>query len=580
MHWLFALTTFRIMTGAYYRHLISSFVIFFIVLLPTLSYSQESRPRIRETNPNYDQGDWVSYSVARFVTSIAVGTEYVYFGTTESGITRYDQFRNSWDFPWTTSNGLADNEILALAFDQTTGYLWCASRTAVSFYHPTGKRWHNSFNDEFGLPFSDEIESIGVAKNRILFLTRGGRLFESNKFGGIVLVANTIFDNPLRDQNVRWFGKAASRLKNLPHFFMSNGYLFNPVGIIEDFNFRRAEISAAVPDNWGNLWIGTRGLGAGKGDLNSMQLSMLNYGIAKRGVNALNFHNEVLWIASASRSNQSQQSITAWDLNRDTWKIYDQRSISGLTSDEVNSITVDGDTIWFSTGYGLSLYSTKSGNWKTYDRFDGLSDNIIFDTVTDDSTIWVGTANGIDRIEKNSLGKKDSLKISPVSPGNLTIVEVYDLELMENLLWAATNQGIYVYDTYKREGGFSNEIGGPTTNVINSISRYENEIWFGSLEGIDVFDVEKQEWRGVPEGRFFPRTRVNRIVATKKAVWAGTDQGVMKYNRKTKSWRTFTIEDGLIDNHVNAILLDGDHIWFGTDLGLTCFFWDSPNRID
>ena len=127
------------MTGAYYRHLISSFVIFFIVLLPTLSYSQESRPRIRETNPNYDQGDWVSYSVARFVTSIAVGTEYVYFGTTESGITRYDQFRNSWDFPWTTSNGLADNEILALAFDQTTGYLWCASRTAVSFYHPLAK---------------------------------------------------------------------------------------------------------------------------------------------------------------------------------------------------------------------------------------------------------------------------------------------------------------------------------------------------------------------------------------------------------------------------------------------------------
>ena len=562
------------------KYLIPSLFFSLILTNWTQIYSQESHPRIRETNPNYEQGDWISYSVARFVTSIAVGTEYVYFGTTQSGITRYDQFRNSWDFPWTTSNGLADNEIWSVAFDKDTGYLWCSSRTAISYYHPTAQKWHNSFKDEFGLPFSDKIESIGIASNRVLFLTQAGRLFESTKFGGIILTGNTSFGNPLNDQNVRWFGKAASRIKNLPHFFMSNGYLFNPVGIIEDFNFKKAKITAAVSDNWGNLWIGTWGLGAGKGDLRSLQLDMLDYGLAKTGVNALNFHNEVLWIASAKGSNQSQQSITAWDLNRDTWKTYDQRSISELTSDEFNSITVDGDTIWFSTRYGLSLYSTRTGNWKTYDRFDGLSDNIIFDTVTDDSTIWVGTANGIDRIVKNSLGKKDSLKISPVSPGNLTIVEVYDLELMENLLWAATNQGIYVYDTYKREGGFSDEIGGPTTNVIKSISRYENEIWFGSLAGIDVFDLEKQEWRGVPEGRFFPKTRVNRVIATKKAVWAGTDQGVMKYNRKTKSWRTFTIEDGLIDNHVNAILPDGDHIWFGTDLGLTRFFWNSPNRID
>ncbi len=568
------------MGRACFKYLCSFLLSFFIIVHATQTFSQESRPRIRETNPNYDQGDWISYSVARFITSIAIGTEYIYFGTTQSGITRYHQFRNSWDFPWTTSNGLADNEIGAVAFDEDTGYLWCASRTAISYYHPTGKKWYNSFKDEFGLPFSDDIESIGVAQNRILFLTRGGRLFESNKFGGIVLVANTSFGNPLREQNVRWFGKAANRVTNLPHFFMTNGYLFNPSGIVEDSNFKRAEITSAVSDNWGNLWIGTWGLGAGKGDLRSLQLDMLNFGIAKTAVSTLNFHNKVFWIASAQGGNENQQSITAWDLNRDTWETYNQRSISELKSDEFNSITVDADAIWFSTGYGLSLYSTTNGRWKTYDRFDGLSDNIIFDTVADDSMIWVGTANGIDRIVKNSLGKEDSLKISPVSPGNLTVVEVYDLELMENLLWAATNQGIYVYDTHKREGGFSDEIGGPTTNVIKSISRYENEIWFGSLEGIDVFDTEKQEWRGVPEGRFFPRTRVNRIIATKKAVWAGTDYGVMKYNRKSKSWRTFTIEDGLLDNRIYAILPDGDHIWFGSELGLTRFYWNSPNRID
>lgn len=556
-----------------------SFLSFILATHTTSAYPQEQSPRIRATNPNYDQGDWVSYSVARFVTSIAVGTEYVYFGTLHSGITRFQQFSNRWDFPWTTSNGLADNEIRTVAFDENTGYLWCASRTAISYYHPTAKKWYNSFKDEFGLPFSDDIENIGVAPNRILFLSRGGRLFESNKFGGIILIGNTNRGNPLRNPDVRWFGKVANR-KNLPQFFMSNGYLFDPSGLVEDFNFRRAEVVAAVPDNWGNLWIGTWGLGAGRGDVRSLQLEMLDFGLVNSSVSALNLHKDILWIGGSESSRIQRNGITAWDLNRQIWRSYDRRSISNLDSDQINSITVDGDNIWFSTGHGLTRYSNKSGRWKTYDLFDDLSDNVIFDTVVDDSSIWVGTANGIDQILKKSFARKDSLDVKKISPGNLTIVEVYDLERMENLLWAATNQGIYVYNMKKREGGFSDEIGGPTGRVIKTISRYENELWFGSQEGIDVFDVQKQEWRGVPEGRAFPNTSVNRILATKRAVWAGTNRGVFKYNRKTKSWRTFTIKDGLIDNNVNAILPDGDNIWFGTNLGLTHFFWNSPNRVD
>ncbi|MFQ5751434.1 MAG: hypothetical protein ACE5HI_05505, partial [bacterium] len=144
--------------------------------------------RNRESNPNYEQGDWKSYSVARYITSITVGHQYVYFGTRQSGITRYDQFQNRWDFPWTTSNGLADNEIWALAFDFDTGYLWCASHTAISYYHPTARRWTNYFKDEFGLPMVDEVESIRIESNKIFFKTQAGRLYETMKFGSVILV--------------------------------------------------------------------------------------------------------------------------------------------------------------------------------------------------------------------------------------------------------------------------------------------------------------------------------------------------------------------------------------------------------
>ncbi|MFQ5772324.1 MAG: two-component regulator propeller domain-containing protein, partial [bacterium] len=541
--------------------------IYLVAVSQVCVYSQEPFLRNRESNPNYEQGDWKSYSVARYITSITVGHQYVYFGTRQSGITRYDQFQNRWDFPWTTSNGLADNEIWALAFDFDTGYLWCASHTAISYYHPTARRWTNYFKDEFGLPMVDEVESIRIESNKIFFKTQAGRLYETMKFGSVILVADTNFS------------KGRNRTANYPHFFMTNGYLFDPEGIVEDFHFRSAKVEVAYEDNWGNYWIGTDGLGAGKGDRRSLLLEMLDFGLINASVHAMTFHEGVLWIGGIKNFG-ANRGITAWDLSRATWHYYDQRDISALRSDKIYAITPDGDNLWFSTGYGLTRYAPKNNSWKTFDNFDGLSDNQIYDTVVDDSSIWVGTANGIDRILKKNLTKKDSLKIERISPGNLTIVEVYDLELMENLLWAGTDGGIYIYDTTKREGGFSAEIEGPLDRVVTTISRYGNEIWFGSSAGIDVYDIKKKQWLGVPEGRFFPNTPINRILATKDAVWAATNQGVLKYNRKSKSWRKFTTEDGLINNRVNTILLDGDYIWFGTDRGLTQFYWNDPNRVD
>lgn len=541
-------------------------------------FAQDFTLRPRGTNSGYQEGDWVSYSVGRFVSSIAVGRDYIYFGTRQSGITRYHQFQNRWDFPWTTSNGLADNEIWAVAYDFDTNYIWCASHSAVSYYRPTSRMWENAYKDEFGLPLPDEIVSIGIGRDRILFESRGGRLFESAKFGGPIIVAAN--SNGGSNNAISWFGRRAQRGVKLPPFFANRGYLFNAEGVVEDFNFRRADVVAAVEDQWGNMWIATWGLGAGRGDVRTLQLEMLEFGLANSSVDALTFQDNVLWMGG-SKITANNHGITAWDLDRDIWKTYEQRNISELLSDQIYAITPDGTTLLFSTGYGLSIYSSRKGEWRTFDRFDGLSGNIVFDAVANDSAIWVGSENGIDQIRKKGLAIKDSVHIHSISPeGGLLFTEVRDLELVENLLWAATDDGIYVYDTSKKEGGFSAEFEGPLVDLTTSIARYKNELWFGSARGIDVFDFEKREWLGVPEGRAFPNTFINKVVASKEAVWAATNSGVMKFDRKSKTWRTFTTQDGLIDNRVHALLLDGDYIWFGTERGVTQFYWNDPSRVD
>ncbi|MGB2989182.1 MAG: hypothetical protein WBC98_04420, partial [Candidatus Zixiibacteriota bacterium] len=56
-----------------------------VFILSTLAHSKRK----------YLEGDWVSYSVFRYVTSIAYDFDQVYFGTT-GGVTRYDRFNHHW----------------------------------------------------------------------------------------------------------------------------------------------------------------------------------------------------------------------------------------------------------------------------------------------------------------------------------------------------------------------------------------------------------------------------------------------------------------------------------------------------
>ena len=94
----------------------------FVLITPVLPAmaQDDSAARRHGSNPHYRPGDWLSYGVTRYVTSVATGTQEVYFGTT-GGITRYDLFHDRWNAPITVSDGLAANQITVVAFDAGAG---------------------------------------------------------------------------------------------------------------------------------------------------------------------------------------------------------------------------------------------------------------------------------------------------------------------------------------------------------------------------------------------------------------------------------------------------------------------------
>lgn len=536
----------------------------------------ETGRRIRGTNTHYEPGDWTSYSMSRWITSLAEGREHIYFGSS-GGVLRYNFYSNRWEPPWTTSDGLANNLVQVIAFDLNTDYLWCATANGISVYRPNFRRWENFYGDEFGLPGNDEIISIGFSDRNVWLESKRGQYFSSQNqqgyFGRV-----TPSDVPV--QQIVWFGARGNNLKNLPNFVMHGGYFFDPSGFIRDFRLNNYRVTSFLSDRWGSMWVGSWGAGVGRADYRIQILELIPYGLFVKNVNALEMDAEGnVWAGGVGIFNE-ESGITYWNTRNNVWTNYQARFNNRLFSDQVTSIALDDSCIWFGTQHGLACFSPQTNDWRTFDVSWGLGDNYVYDVEVDAGNVWIGTANGLSQIVKDSLRSK-KFRIQEIARRDLLRKNVYAIEIMQNLLWLGTEYGVYIYDTSKKTGGFEDDPNGPMNDAVRAVGVYDvKEVWFGLADGVEVYNLETQSWAGVPERRFLSSTMVNYIAVDSSAAWVATDNGVFKYDKVRKRWAHFGYEDGLLSDMVNCVLLDGDYVWFGTPEGMTRFYWNAPYRID
>ena len=565
----------------------------------TAGFASSSIPKYADANPRYRPGDWVSYGVTHFMSSVAIGPNEVYFGTT-SGILRYDIFQESWRTPYTTSDGLSDNKIRSVAYDSFSGFLWCATDQGVSRQHPASQRWTNYSKIEMGLFFSDDIISIGFDSETNWFETQTGKLIHQDKFGDLFIPGTK--NNTDEQLLIKWFGWRAIPQDPLPHFFMPAGYLFNPatsietnsffrtLGSVQDNRLRQASVTSVIDDSWGNLWMGTWGLGALKADINNVRADVLRFGLANERVDALLFEGDNLWIGGVHSRftfpfDESIQGITQWEspqLNYspgNDWEYFDARYNIDMSSDEVNNFAFDDNKLYCATEVGLNIYDKSKRRWQRILPWNGLVDERVNDVLIYGDGIFAATDLGLNYISLETIGE-DSLEIIEINPDELRHIQIYDLELQQNLLWLATEQGPFIYNLTTDESGYLADNEGPRDEITHSISFSDSVIWLGTDSGIDAFDVIHKRWLPTPARRIMPGIGINCVKADTDAVWVGTNRGVYKYHRRLQQWQHYTTSDGLLDNHVNAIALDGNIVWFGTDLGLTAFQWRVYHDFD
>ncbi len=560
-----------------FKKIFLSIMIFSLILFSKATTQEpDVPPRIRGTNTHYEPGDWMSYSMNRWVTSLAEGREYIYFGTS-GGVLRFNFYSNKWETPWTMSDGMADNHVQTVAYDFNTDYLWCSTPQGVSVYRTNFRRWENFFKDEFGLSLTDEIISIGFEDRYVWLESKLGQFFYSQNQEGVF--SKAVASNVPMEQ-IKWSGLRSNSLRNLPNLFMHGGYFFDPEGFIRDYRLNNYRITSYLKDTWGSIWVGSWGAGVGRADYRIQILELLPYGLFIKNVNAMEMDFDGnFWIGGIG-SFGDESGITYWDTRNNAWTNYQARFNNSLFSDQVTSIALDDSCVWFGTEHGLACFSPEEDDWRTFDVSFGLGDNYVFDVEVDSDNVWVGTANGLSQIIKDSLSTK-KFRLKEIARKDLLNKKVYAIEIMQNLLWLGTEYGVYIYDTAERTGGFEDDPNGPMNDEVRAVGIYEDkEVWFGLEDGVEVFYMDSTRWAAGPERRFLSSTFVNYIAVDEFSAWVATDNGVLKYDKERKRWVHFSTEDGLLSNYVNCILLDGDYVWFGTPEGLTRFYWNAPYRID
>lgn len=511
--------------------------IFLLPLLLTFAlYGQSVSTLSFDRFTHYDPDDWISYGSANYITSIDMGYDVIYFGTRNGGVLRYDLFSNRWLYPLTTSQGLRSNKILRLAYDLNSSQLYARTDMGVDVYNPGFRFWKRS--SEMDMP----------APNR-LPLPDGGN--KNALFAPYNRPAISAFPNLFTNRDISLF---------------NDGKIIGPYGN----NFK---ITDRLVDNNNFLWIGTNGLGIGRANLIDQHATFKRRYLSDMAVNDVLIKNKILWIAGPAQS-ETQPEIIRWNSKKNIWNYYKSGHTSAaIFSDKINVIEQSSNkTIYFGTSQGMFAKPYRK-DWKSL-LYTVLGDYTIFDIKSHNGQTFVGTDNGVFKIDDTTLSvtqvKRSVLLHVPVSKITLKGIHVY----------IGSDRGIFDYDQQNETITMLEMPTAISTNYISALAINKDSLWFSGAFGIGVYNIKTHAGRSFPLFNNNPFNTVSDIAITEFFVWFATDKGLLKYDPDRDYWYLYTTEDGLIDNRINHIDVQGDYLWLSTNRGLTRFRWYNGERYE
>ena len=605
------------------------FLIFLICILPKNIYASKM---MNFENLTIDNG--LSQATAEAIIQDSDG--YIWIGTND-GVNRYNgsEFK-VFDANDEDENSIISNYVTALIEDKNKN-LWVGtdeglSKINLNDYSINHYRYNKKNKDisyyAIIVMYMDDDGNLYMGNNKGVYLYNE-KIDDFDKIFGIengLIDENVYSINKDKDGNL-WIGTNQGL-----HKVDANSNKAYPYSVEDTKTSEWGKIKTIFFDN-DNMWVGTSENGLKRVDLKNNKVKSFevddedNSKLKSLSIrDIMNDSSGNIWMATDKGISQyinDEQFITYNNKSYDNnslahnivftlmedesgliWagtytgvSIFDSKNIIELYKNDpldTNSISdnvvmgayedEDG-LLWIGTGdRGLNIIDRKTGNidhiFEGDTKYD-LSSNAINVISGKGNNIWVGTRNGLNKINKDDMTIEKYKVEDGLIDNNIKGLFIDE----KNNLWIGTPIGLTVLNIE------TNEITDFTSRLIKAGIKepyvrtvYEDKdedgvYWIGGYisEGLIKFDINKDTIEMYSKyeenGKQVIVNTIRTIVEDEENnLWIGTNSGLLKFNKIDKKFKSYTEKDGLANNIVYQILKDDDkNIWMSTNNGISKF---------
>ena len=495
----------------------------------------------------------------------------------------------SYDF-WNIENGLPDNVVQEIV-KTSEGYIWIATFDGLARYDGIKYDYFDRDNVPF-LAGNQDILTLFEDLHKNLWIGTNGAGFlkyANGKFDTIAVTEQfsraSITAFAQTGDGTIWVGSDIGLGKIVSGEFQT----------IENFpSLKNLKVTDLFVDSRDDLWITTEMAGLIKKSESYIKHFTTKHGLASNSIRTIyedSKHN--LWVGSDvgimkifeyEFVNVTKQYGLATDnvnkfLEDDHGNIfiatdngllrfydgvfssYDENQ--GLPNNIVTALMDDGEQgIWLGTFRG-GVVRIKNGSFYNYGTEEGLCYNVVNTVFQDGQTYWIGTENGISRLND---GEFQNYYFNQNTLQN-TVKDF--LKDRQGQLWAATYDGLYKLDgrwikLYGLENGLSD-------NAVRCLLQdQEGRLWLGTSEGINIIDEGDIEI--LDNDRGLLNSHILALMQEPGGnIWIGTNGGGLSLYQNGKI-SNFTEENGLLANVVFNIYQDNKGIlWLATSKGICSY---------
>jgi signal transduction histidine kinase/ligand-binding sensor domain-containing protein len=344
-----------------------------------------------------------------------------------------------------------------------------------------------------------------------------------------------------------------------------------------------------IEDTEGLIWIGT---GQGINQFDARQNRFLRITSSSKGpiqladpqVEVIHWQDDqTLWLATATALHKITLSkpVSLSRLAPSDWPIKKIVKFSAANQPQLQKDNIDFITnapnggVFIGTRMGklLSINAneqiTQLNNYPNYRQLRGIYHQ------PHTQLLWCGSADGL---YVHHLAKNKSFIPSWLPP-----VDVVQMGVFQNQLWAGTPQGVFVVDlareTYQIYTG-SNTKGKLNNTMLTHLLPTDSVLWFTTFGGgLYKFEPEKKTFTNYSEAEGLINSNVWGVYADANSkLWLSTDNGVANFDPKTQQFKSYEKQDGLnfpdFSMTAHAQSLTGE-LWFGNPEGLSVFHPDN-----